>query len=265
MRAIAMAIAIAFASVGSALEDSDFLFVPPVFDVTSFGALGDGETDDSQAFLSAWEAACFVPSSTVLFPATYSFVIGPVELSGPCADYITLRVDGTIMARDDLSNWNVDLDGWLVFSGLQLFRLTGYGVIDGRGDFWWAYSCKIYPFADCRTKSPTVGYLSSASRTFRTKQKEQAWDRFETSISLIRIAETQQCRGDLLLDLERQPGIPSLSGKLQRGLHDRTTSCCSQRQSQHRWYTYCPLGKRLSPGHSHRHRGRLHLHTNRLV
>ncbi|EFJ23972.1 hypothetical protein SELMODRAFT_102892 [Selaginella moellendorffii] len=158
-----MAIAIAFASVGSALEDSDFLFVPPVFDVTSFGALGDGETDDSQAFLSAWEAACFVPSSTVLFPATYSFVIGPVELSGPCADYITLRVDGTIMARDDLSNWNVDLDGWLVFSGLQLFRLTGYGVIDGRGDFWWAYSCKIYPFASVllrRISAVEISYLT---------------------------------------------------------------------------------------------------------
>ncbi|CAA3025468.1 probable polygalacturonase At3g15720 [Olea europaea subsp. europaea] len=31
---------------------------PPTFDVTKFGAFGDGQEDDTKVFETAWQAAC---------------------------------------------------------------------------------------------------------------------------------------------------------------------------------------------------------------
>ncbi|KAK1292757.1 Polygalacturonase [Acorus calamus] len=55
-----------------------------VFDVLSFGAVGDGFADDTQAFKSAWLSACEVQSATLLVPANHTFMIQPTIFLGPC-------------------------------------------------------------------------------------------------------------------------------------------------------------------------------------
>ncbi|KAK1316596.1 Polygalacturonase [Acorus calamus] len=55
-----------------------------VFDVLSFGAVGDGFADDTQAFKSAWLSACEVQSATLLVPANHTFMIQPTMFLGPC-------------------------------------------------------------------------------------------------------------------------------------------------------------------------------------
>lgn len=63
-----------------------------VFDVRSFGAVGDAVTDDTQAFKSAWEEACQVESGVLLVPNGYSFMIQSMIFVGPCQNGFTFQV-----------------------------------------------------------------------------------------------------------------------------------------------------------------------------
>ncbi|XP_050383925.1 probable polygalacturonase At2g43860 [Argentina anserina] len=52
-----------------------------VFDVTNYGARGDGRTDNSKAFIDAWNGACQnIGGGTVLFPKAGTFMVAPVVL-----------------------------------------------------------------------------------------------------------------------------------------------------------------------------------------
>ncbi|KAG6488236.1 hypothetical protein ZIOFF_056995 [Zingiber officinale] len=61
--------------------------LPATFDVINYGAIGDGKTDDSQAFLRAWAAVCKDASATpsVLNIGFKTFLINAVlNFMGPC-------------------------------------------------------------------------------------------------------------------------------------------------------------------------------------
>lgn len=63
-----------------------------VFDVTSYGAVGDGSTDDTPAFRTAWKAACAVESAVLLVPSGYVFTITSTIFSGPCNRGLVFQV-----------------------------------------------------------------------------------------------------------------------------------------------------------------------------
>ncbi|VVA22349.1 PREDICTED: polygalacturonase [Prunus dulcis] len=56
------------------------------YNVVSFGARGDGNTDSTKAFLRAWSAACStsVRGAATVYVPRGSFLIKPVVFSGPC-------------------------------------------------------------------------------------------------------------------------------------------------------------------------------------
>ncbi|MQL72596.1 hypothetical protein Taro_004913 [Colocasia esculenta] len=94
------------------------------FDITSFGAKGDGVTDDSKALQAAWRAACVVPSATIKIPSESKFLIRPI--------------DGTILASSQLGDWSKStLLQWVNFKWLNEFTITGSGTVDGQGSAWW--------------------------------------------------------------------------------------------------------------------------------
>jgi hypothetical protein len=62
------------------------------FNVMSFGAVGDGDADDTEAFRDAWKAACAVESAVVLAPADYCFKITSTIFSGPCQPGLVFQV-----------------------------------------------------------------------------------------------------------------------------------------------------------------------------
>lgn len=64
-----------------------------IFDVTSYGAVGDGSTDDTAAFRKAWKEACAVDSGVVLAPSGYVFMITSTIFSGPCKPGLVFQVD----------------------------------------------------------------------------------------------------------------------------------------------------------------------------
>ncbi|XP_059071095.1 polygalacturonase-like [Cryptomeria japonica] len=106
------------------------------FDVQNYGAVGDGEHDDTEAFTRAWNDACKASSATLNVPGGKAFLVNNLNFQGPCQPGFTLQVDGTIVAPENPSSWKSTYV-WLLFEHLQKFTLTGKGTIDGKGSNWW--------------------------------------------------------------------------------------------------------------------------------
>uniref|UniRef100_A0A2N9EJT3 Pectate lyase superfamily protein domain-containing protein n=1 Tax=Fagus sylvatica TaxID=28930 RepID=A0A2N9EJT3_FAGSY len=81
-----------------------------IFSVQSFGAIGDGVTDDTLAFKMAWDSACQAESSGILL------------------------VPKGLFLHDTIYNIHRALQIW--------HHISGGGVIDGRGEKWWNLPCK---------------------------------------------------------------------------------------------------------------------------
>uniref|UniRef100_A0A7N0TF10 Polygalacturonase n=1 Tax=Kalanchoe fedtschenkoi TaxID=63787 RepID=A0A7N0TF10_KALFE len=114
------------------------------YNVKSFGAIGDGVSDDTQAFKMAWDAACQARKSSLLIvPRGSSFMIQSTIFTGPCRNTITLQIDGTIMPPDGPDLWPMSSKRqWLVFYRISGMSVQGGGLIDGRGEKWWKLPCK---------------------------------------------------------------------------------------------------------------------------
>lgn len=64
-----------------------------VFNVLSYGAVGDGVTDDTQAFKMAWDSACHSEEPSIfLVPNRYLFMIKSTIFTGPCRNEIVFKV-----------------------------------------------------------------------------------------------------------------------------------------------------------------------------
>ncbi|KAJ0037437.1 hypothetical protein Pint_22945 [Pistacia integerrima] len=131
--------------------------------VDSFGAVGDGVADDTQAFKNAWNTACSTRQSVFLVPPGRRYLINATRFQGPCADSLVIQIDGTIVAPDEPKNWDPNLSRlWLDFSKLKGVLFQGGGVIDGSGSKWWAASCKKNKSNPCRG-APTALTIDSSS------------------------------------------------------------------------------------------------------
>lgn len=108
------------------------------YDVTRFGAKGDGVTDDAAAIQRAVDRAA-VTGGTVLFPAGKTFLSGPVELKG-CVDY-KLGEGAVLLANPDESVYKLSAFGknegegmlWLYARDASDICISGNGTIDGNG------------------------------------------------------------------------------------------------------------------------------------
>ncbi|VVA35769.1 PREDICTED: polygalacturonase [Prunus dulcis] len=115
-----------------------------IFNVRSYGAIGDGVTDDTQAFKLAWDTACQTEDSEVLVPKGHTFMIQSTIFTGPCKPGVKMQIDGTLMPPDGPDSWprNNSKRQWLVFYRINEISMQGTGVIDGRGEKWWNLPCK---------------------------------------------------------------------------------------------------------------------------
>ncbi|XP_076953006.1 putative polygalacturonase At3g15720 [Bidens hawaiensis] len=123
------------------------LFIPQIasaatYDVTAYGAKGDGYTDDTMAFVRAWAGLCSdtSPYPTLVIPPWKSFLIGPIKFSGPCRFYaVNVKLLGNIIAPNTLSGWRgcEKKPIWLSFTEVHGLSIYGHGQINGRGSLWW--------------------------------------------------------------------------------------------------------------------------------
>ncbi|XP_020548145.1 probable polygalacturonase At3g15720 [Sesamum indicum] len=127
--------------------------------VMEFGAVGDGKTDDSSAFESAWEAGCRNGSGSVTIsaPSGKTFLVFPIQFGGPCQPYnITLEILGSIVAPPKTEWKSKTASSWLKFRGVEGLKVVGngQGLVDGQGASWWGQGDDPRPtamvFTDCR-------------------------------------------------------------------------------------------------------------------
>ncbi|KAI9107566.1 hypothetical protein K1719_021603 [Acacia pycnantha] len=128
-----------------------------VLSVIDFGAEGDGQHDDTKAFLEAWKIACSHQEGTqIFFPYGKTFLLYPLDIVGPCRSKVTLVILGEIVAPKDPEEWNgFDQQKWLSFRWLNHFTVDGggSGTINGMGQNWW--SCKTTQNHACEA-APTA-------------------------------------------------------------------------------------------------------------
>ena len=126
------------------------------YDVTDYGAVGDGVTDDTKSIGKALAAAAVDSKATVLFPPNKIFLTGPINMTTG----LTLQVDGTLKAKSG-NNTETGIKGWPQIPPLKNYgnsrdgpylqyqafiyavnvtniAVTGSGTIDGqvRKHFW---------------------------------------------------------------------------------------------------------------------------------
>ncbi|RLM91226.1 hypothetical protein C2845_PM08G03980 [Panicum miliaceum] len=141
-----------------------------VHNVFDFHAAGDGKTDDAQAFLATWQAACSDAGEPVMaVPGGRAFLLSQVSFQGPCKSPITVKLDGNIVAPNHI--WTKEAANFLTFLGVDHLTLDGNGGIDGQGAIWWdCYNrkkCHARPillgFARCNNLTVTGIHLKDSA------------------------------------------------------------------------------------------------------
>ncbi|KAM7490122.1 hypothetical protein LguiA_033043 [Lonicera macranthoides] len=112
------------------------------FDVVKYGAVGDGKTYDTRAFLKAWNDFCLATdhdSPILNIPKYKTFLLRPLNFKGPCKSSAPhVRVLGNLVAPTSLAAWKGCVqNSWIVFSAVNGLIVDGSGKIDGKGSFWW--------------------------------------------------------------------------------------------------------------------------------
>ncbi|KAK4797413.1 hypothetical protein SAY86_029739 [Trapa natans] len=128
-----------------------------VFLIDDHGAAGDGSHDDTEAFKRIWKTACSlkVPSK-IIIPAGKTYLLSPVDLSGPCRSKVILQISGSLVAPEDPELWDgLNPHKWLYFHGISHLTIEGEGFVNGMGHKWWAQSCKINSTNPCQP-APTA-------------------------------------------------------------------------------------------------------------
>ncbi|GAB2220192.1 hypothetical protein Droror1_Dr00007835 [Drosera rotundifolia] len=110
-----------------------------VFSVMDYGAVGNEETDDGEAFLSAWAEACTYHGKSALLIPERTFLVGALTLEGPCHrnNAPTILIRGTLKAPDSLSD--LGQPSWVVFRHLRGLTIRGAdgASLDGQGEEAW--------------------------------------------------------------------------------------------------------------------------------
>uniref|UniRef100_A0A7N0TJK7 Polygalacturonase n=1 Tax=Kalanchoe fedtschenkoi TaxID=63787 RepID=A0A7N0TJK7_KALFE len=108
-------------------------------DVTNYGAVGDGETDDSTAFLKAWTTLCDSTEEypTLVIPEGKTFYVQPLYFQGPCkSSKLRVKIEGDILAPKK-EDWKKCGDSWITFSSVNNLIIFGDGKLNGQGASWW--------------------------------------------------------------------------------------------------------------------------------
>ncbi|CAH9088050.1 unnamed protein product [Cuscuta europaea] len=141
------------------------------FSVLDYGAIGDGNRDDSQAFLNTWKDACSSSEGYPLLtvPQNYKFLLHPITFRGPCnSNQIHFLILGTIIAPISPRIWEGrDESQWMAFEDVTGLEVYGSGAIDGQGKAWWDQSCRDHPNLEgCKDLAPTALKFVSCNEGF---------------------------------------------------------------------------------------------------
>jgi polygalacturonase len=130
------------------------------FNITNFGAIGDGIATNTTAIQATIDAANNAGGGRVIVPSGV-YLSGPIRI----ANSLNLRVDGTLrmLPLDKYPGGTSDPANFIGGAGLHDIAISGSGVIDGQGALWW-------PYADERVaRRPRMIALASCERVLIEK------------------------------------------------------------------------------------------------
>ncbi|XP_048615947.1 exopolygalacturonase [Brassica napus] len=126
-----------------------------IFDVRSYGARGDGKTDNANAFTRAWKDACQWKGSARVFVPLGTFYLGGVTFVGPCQNRISFIIKGTLLAPKDANA--IKQDTWIIFRYVDYLTVSGGGTLDGQGTSAWRLNdCTRNP--NCRPLPMNIAF-----------------------------------------------------------------------------------------------------------
>ena len=106
--------------------------------VTSFGAFGDGISNNAAAIQSAINAVSTAGGGTVVVSSVgilTNYLSGPINL----ASQVCLQIDtNTVLRMLPMSSWPSAATPFIKGSGLHDIAINGAGTIDGQGTNWWS-------------------------------------------------------------------------------------------------------------------------------
>ena len=130
-----------------------------VFNITNYGAVGDGKTLNTAAIQKTIAACTNAGGGTVLVPAG-KFLFGPIVLGSS----LNLHLDqgATLLISDDIATYPLNAKRYqdcITVSDAHDVEISGNGVIDGQGQAWWTAF-----IADLKAEKQTM-----AHRPYMTK------------------------------------------------------------------------------------------------
>ena len=133
-----------------------------VFNITNYGAVGDGKTLNTVAIQKAIDACAAAGGGTVLVPAG-KFIFGPIILTSS----LNLHLDkgAMLLISDDLKNYPIKSKRYqdcITAAKAHDIEISGNGVIDGQGEAWW----QAFAADQKMTHRPYMAKLSGCTRVY---------------------------------------------------------------------------------------------------
>ncbi|XP_057471122.1 polygalacturonase-like [Actinidia eriantha] len=127
------------------------------YNVATLGAKGDGKSDSTKPFLSAWASACGSAQPATIYLPPGRYLLGKAVFSGPCKNKaINIRIDGTLTAPSDFRVIGNEAN-WIVFVHVSGVSIHG-GTLDAQGTGLWA--CKASG-KNCPVGATTLEFSNS--------------------------------------------------------------------------------------------------------
>jgi len=140
---------------------------PAVFNITNYGAIGDGRTLNTVAIQKTIQACSAAGGGTVLVPAG-NFLFGPIVL----ASSLNLHLDqgAVLLISDDLAAYPLNARRYqdcITVAGAHDLEISGPGVIDGQGRAWWtAFIADLKADKQTMPHRPYMSKLSDCTRVW---------------------------------------------------------------------------------------------------
>ncbi len=151
---------------GARAQDIPLPLIPPaVFNITNYGAVGDGKMLNTAAIQKTIGACSAAGGGTVLVPAG-KFLFGPITLASGVN--LHLEPGAVLLMSDNMAAYPVKANRYqdgITVADAHDIEISGDGVIDGQGQVWWTAF-----MADSKADQPTMPhrpYLTKLSHCTR--------------------------------------------------------------------------------------------------